>query len=75
MRSQEIQFYDHSRSSVLPEHMIEAALKSGRLKLVIPNGRELVNQITLARRLERPVTACEKEFVEFYKHFARTRGH
>jgi DNA-binding transcriptional LysR family regulator len=55
--------------AVLPEHLVEGALKAGRLKHLYPSGRALVNQITLARRLERPVTAREKEFVEFFKGF------
>jgi DNA-binding transcriptional LysR family regulator len=57
--------------AVLPEQLVEGALKTGRLKRLHPDGRALVNQIALARRLERPVSAREKEFVEFYREFAR----
>lgn len=58
--------------SVVPEHLIEADLKAGRLKIISVGGRDLVNHITLARRLERPTTAREKHFVEFYKKYAES---
>ncbi|AZZ35422.1 hypothetical protein CIK05_00945 [Bdellovibrio sp. qaytius] len=55
--------------SVVPEHLVEADLKAGRLKNISVTGRDLINQIILARRLERPVTAREKYFVDFYKDY------
>ena len=59
---------------VVPEHLVEADLKSDRLRLISATGRDLVNHITLARRLEGPITAREKQFVEFYsEHANRTR--
>lgn len=54
--------------AVVPKHLVEPDLKSGRLKQISGKGQDLINQITLARRLERPVTAREKQFVEFYKN-------
>lgn len=54
---------------VVPEHLVETDLKSGRLKLISAPGRDLFNQISLARRLERSPTMREKRFVEFYKEF------
>lgn len=58
---------------VVPEHLIDAELKSGRLKSISSDGRDLINQITLARRLEKPTTAREKAFVDFYKQRAGLR--
>ncbi len=54
---------------VIPEHLIEADLKAGRLKALFPGERELVNQIALTRRLERPITARENLFVNFYRSY------
>jgi DNA-binding transcriptional LysR family regulator len=51
---------------IVPEHLVTEELKSGRL-LLAAKGRDLINQISLARRLEAPVTAREKAFTEFYK--------
>jgi LysR family transcriptional regulator, transcriptional activator of the cysJI operon len=59
--------------AVVPEHLVKADLKSGRLKAISATGPDLVNQITLARLLERPISAREKQFVEFYKEFAGRR--
>ncbi|MGE0528756.1 MAG: LysR substrate-binding domain-containing protein, partial [Bdellovibrionales bacterium] len=57
---------------VIPEHMIEEDLGSRHLRRVV-KGRELINQITLARRLERPISGREKAFVDFYKKRADLR--
>jgi len=56
--------------AVVPEQLVENELKSGRLKLINATGRELTNQITLTRRLERPTTAREKIFIDFYKNYS-----
>lgn len=53
--------------SVLPEHLIAGELKAGKLKELIVGNHDWINQIVMARRLEKPVTAREKEFVDFYK--------
>lgn len=55
--------------SVVPEHLVQADLKNGRLQVISAPGRELMNQIVLARRLEKPTTAREKHFVEFYRQY------
>lgn len=55
--------------AVVPEHLVEGDLKSGRLKAINATARGLINQITLARRLERPTTAREKAFVDFYRNY------
>lgn len=54
-------------AGVVPEQMIEDDLRSGRLKLINAGDRDFINKISLARRLGRPTTAREKEFIEFYK--------
>lgn len=54
--------------SVLPKHMIQEELKSGHLKMISVSERELINQITLIRHIEKPLTAKEKSFIEFYKY-------
>ncbi|WP_413291000.1 LysR family transcriptional regulator [Bdellovibrio sp. HCB337] len=56
--------------AVVPEHMIEKDIESGRLKVISGAGRSLINQIVLARRLEKPTTAREKEFIDFYKNYS-----
>lgn len=61
--------------SVVPERLVEADLKAGRLKLISAPGRELINQIVLARRLEKPTTAREKHFVEFYRDYINRPNH
>lgn len=54
---------------VVPEHLIEADVKAGRLKILTAPGNDLVNAMTLTRRLGKPATAREKSFVEFYRDY------
>lgn len=58
---------------VVPEHLVQAELKSGKLKTITATGRDLINQITMARRLERSSTAKEKAFIEFYLNHMEVR--
>lgn len=53
--------------AVVPEHLVEAELKSGKLKMMAATGQDLINHITIARRLDRTVTAKEKAFLDFFK--------
>ena len=56
--------------SVVPENLIQTELKSGRLKIIaVEGGRELINNIVLARRLQRTISAREKAFVDYYKKY------
>lgn len=41
--------------AVVPEQMVENEVRAGQLKIIPGAGRDLVNQITLARRLEKPI--------------------
>lgn len=55
---------------VVPEHLIESDLKSGRLKVLTAPGSDLINAIALTRRLGRSPSAKEKCFIEFYRNYA-----
>jgi DNA-binding transcriptional LysR family regulator len=52
---------------IVPEKFIEQDLKTGRLRLLYDGERDFINKISLAKRLERPSSAREREFVDFYK--------
>jgi len=57
---------------VVPEHLVKEELKSGSLKALYPSEPVLVNQIALARRLERSPTFRETLFVEHFKTYSAT---
>lgn len=59
--------------AILPEQLIQGSLKNGQLKKIFSQGKDLINHISLARRLDHSPTAREKEFVAFYKNFAKSQ--
>jgi DNA-binding transcriptional LysR family regulator len=57
--------------AVVPERLVAAEIKEGRLLELHAGERILMNQIVIARRLERTATARESLFVDFYKSYAK----
>ena len=53
--------------AIVPEHLVEREINSGQLRSLPASGKEMVNQMALARRLDSSSSAAEKAFVEFLK--------
>lgn len=62
----------HLGLGIVPSHLINREIEQGSMVVIRTSARELINQISLVRLLDKVPSLTEKEFLTFFQEFIET---